>query len=162
MAERLTPNSRVFLRDQIARVFGDRDSRIKFERMLQDLTEAIPGSVNAHADELESLDGDIANLVARVEALEALGGGAAVVAGSLVVTVPAGKLEHTETVAVPEVQAGMSVTVSLAAHEDDDENTAEMLGIAAMSASAGAGSITLTIAFTEPTSGEIRFNYLAA
>lgn len=161
MADRLTPNSRVFLRDQIARVFPDRDSRIKFERMLKDLTESIPASVNGHADELEGLDEDVADLVARVEALEALGG-AEILTGSLVVTVPAGHLEHTETVAAPEVQAGMGITLSLAAHDDDDENTAEMLGISAMGAAAGDGSITITIAFTEPTTGEIRFNYLAA
>lgn len=87
----------------------------------------------------------------------------AFVSGQIVVTVPApGRREHSEAVAAASVTAGMRVLLSLGAHADDDENSAEMLGVEAMEALAGPGSVTATLAFAEPTSGPIRLNYLAA
>lgn len=86
----------------------------------------------------------------------------AVVSGQIVVTVPApGRLEHSETVAAASVTAAHRLLLSLGAHADSDENSAEMLGIDAMEGAAGTGSITATLAFAEPTSGPIRLNYLA-
>lgn len=86
----------------------------------------------------------------------------AVVSGQIVVTVPApGRLEHSETVAAASVTGAHRLLLSLGAHDDADENSAEMLSIDAMEGAAGAGTITAMLAFAERTSGPIRLNYLA-
>lgn len=89
------------------------------------------------------------------------GGESSVVVGSAVLTVPFGSFWHTESVAAA-VTSGMTVTPSIGRHADTDENSDEMLAVNALIASAGVGAITFGIAFSEPTSGPVRVNYMAA
>jgi hypothetical protein len=75
----------------------------------------------------------------------------------LTVTVPQpGRLEHVETVALAGATSASRVMLSLAPHTDDDENSAEMLAIDAMSAETGTGAATITLSFPEITSGPIK------
>lgn len=90
------------------------------------------------------------------------GGGGGLVSGQIVVTVPApGRIEHIETLAAASVTGSMRILLSVGPHADTDENTAEMLSIDAMEGLPGTGTITATLAFSEPTAGPIRLNYLA-
>lgn len=84
------------------------------------------------------------------------GGGASVV--PLQVTVPNSRIEYSVTEAFPGMLPTYSIGLMLAAHADTDENGAEMLDIRAMSATAGTDTLTIDIAFGEPTAGLIRLN----
>ena len=64
--------------------------------------------------------------------------------------------------ALADIASSDSIMVAIADHADTDENAAEMLSLDAMSASAGTGQITVTMAFREPTSGPIKLNWSAA
>lgn len=80
---------------------------------------------------------------------------------TVTVTVPARRMEHTETVPFAGCTALKLLLVSLAAHADTDENDAELLDVSGMSAIPGTDAATITVAFREPTSGPIKFNLLA-
>lgn len=90
------------------------------------------------------------------------GGGSTVVTGSVTVTVPHRSTEHSQTVSAVGVLPTMQVTLQLAKQPDSAENDATMLDIQACSAAAGAGSITVDLAFGERTSGPIIFNFIAS
>ena len=107
------------------------------------------------------------------------GGGvtASYAAGTVTVNVPGGAgsfgltqsvvtvnqaLEWTETVTAVGVTATQKIMASIAAHDDTDENDAEMLDILAMSATAGTGQITFDLGFSQVTSGPIKINWVAA
>ncbi len=82
--------------------------------------------------------------------------------GVATITVPApGRLEWSETAAVAGVSAGQKVLVSLGAHLDSDENSAELLDVAGLEAVAGTDSITFTASFDSMTSGAINLHYMA-
>ena len=82
--------------------------------------------------------------------------------GQATVTVPNNRLEHSETVTATGVTGSSRIFLTVAPHDDADENDAEMLDIAAMSAAPGANQITVELAFTTPTAGPIKFNWMAA
>ena len=79
--------------------------------------------------------------------------------GQVILVVPAGGEGASQTFAVPGVVGANVVTVSIAQHPDSDENSEEMLSVDALSASAGTDSITVTLALSEPTGGNVRINY---
>ncbi|MCA3303635.1 MAG: hypothetical protein INF98_15845 [Roseomonas sp.] len=89
-------------------------------------------------------------------------GGTTLTSGTATVTVPNNRLEWSETVAATGVTGTNRILLSVAPHVDADENDAEMLDIAAMSAAPGTGQITVTLAFSEPTAGPIKLNWMAA
>jgi hypothetical protein len=92
---------------------------------------------------------------------QAAGGGSGGLAATVTVTVPNNRIEHTETVTFTGCTGTKTVVVTLAPTVDTDENTAEMLDIAGVSATPGTDAATLTMAFREPTSGPIKFNLVA-
>lgn len=82
--------------------------------------------------------------------------------GSTYFTVPSTSgYEWTETVAAAGIASGQKILISLGAHSDSDENTAEMLDISCIEAIAGTDQITISASFRERTAGIIRFNYMA-
>lgn len=86
-----------------------------------------------------------------------------IVSGVFVATLPSGSgvFEHFQTIAAPGVTAGMEVQIQPASHANTDENDVSMLSIESMGADAGAGSISVTLAFSELTAGPIRLSYIA-
>ena len=87
---------------------------------------------------------------------------ATAIVGQVVVTVPANRLEHSQTVTFTGCDPSRFVTASVGPHTDSDENNAEMLDINALSVSAGTNQATVTLSFREPTSGPVRINLMAA
>lgn len=85
-----------------------------------------------------------------------------ILTGLATVTVPNNAIEHSQTVTATGVTASSRVFLSIAPHDDADENDAEMLDIAAMSAAPGTNQITVELAFTEPHAGAIKINWMAA
>lgn len=90
------------------------------------------------------------------------GGGGSLTITQSVVTVTSPALEWIETVAAVGVTSTQKIMPFIAAHDDTDENDAEMLDILAMSATAGTNQITFDIGFSQVTSGPIKINWVAA
>lgn len=90
-----------------------------------------------------------------------LDGLTATLSGTATITVPANSFEDTETVAATGVTGASRVNVWLAPHDDSDENSPELLDIAAMQATPGSGTITVTMAFLTKTSGPIKLQWSA-
>jgi hypothetical protein len=86
----------------------------------------------------------------------------AIATGLATVTVPNNALSHSETVTATGVTGASRIFLTVAPHDDADENDAEMLDIAAMSAAPGTNQITVEMAFTTPTAGPIKINWMAA
>lgn len=84
------------------------------------------------------------------------------VKGVATVTVPNNSLQWAETVTATGVVPADMVLVGIGAHVDADENDAEMLDVAGLSATAGTDQITVTMAFTTPTAGAIKISWMAA
>jgi len=82
--------------------------------------------------------------------------------GVATITVPGWRRSHTQTIAAPGVTALDRIIASLGAMGPTYQNTAELLDIAALSAVAGADTITFTAAFTVPASGPIPINWSAS
>jgi hypothetical protein len=89
--------------------------------------------------------------------------GASPASGTATLTIadPAGRLEHQETVSAPGVTPVSRLFVSLAPTSDADENDPELTDLLALSASPGAGTLTITAAFDTAMSGPIKFNWSA-
>lgn len=86
----------------------------------------------------------------------------ALVSGAVAVTVPQpGRMEWQETVSATGVTAAHRVLLSVGAHADSDENSAELLDVSAMEATAGTNQIAVAMSFAAMTAGVIRLNYLA-
>jgi hypothetical protein len=79
-----------------------------------------------------------------------------------VVTVPASSYTHSETLAALGLTPASVVLPSLAAHADTDENSEELLDLVTLTAKAGTGTVTVSLAFATPTTGPIRVNYIAS
>jgi hypothetical protein len=92
--------------------------------------------------------------------IDASGGGG--LAGQATVTVPNNRLEWSQTVTATGVTGTDVIFLSVAPHDDADENDAELLDIAAMSAAPGTNQITVELAFTTRTAGPIKLNWMAA
>lgn len=93
--------------------------------------------------------------------IDAAGGGGGL-AGQATVTVPNNSLEWSQTVTATGVTGTDVIFLSVAPHDDADENDAELLDIAAMSAAPGTNQITVELAFTTRTAGPIKINWMAA
>ena len=89
------------------------------------------------------------------------GGGTTVFKGAGVVTVPAGSFDAEASFTAAGVTGGMVAMASLAKHLDADENNEELLSVSAIRATAGAGAVAVYMAFSEPTSGPVRINWMA-
>lgn len=99
---------------------------------------------------------------AEADALyEPIGGGS--LGGVATITLPTlrGSFEHSETVAAIGVTAANRIFLSLAPSSDTEENCAEMLDIVAFDATPSTDEITITAAFSQPTSGPINLNWSA-
>ena len=86
----------------------------------------------------------------------------AIVTGLATVTVPNNSLSHSQTVTATGVTGSSRVFLSIAPHDDADENDAELLDVAAMSAAPGTDQITVEMAFLTKTAGAIKINWMAA
>lgn len=86
------------------------------------------------------------------------GGG---LAGQVILNVPNNSISASASLAASGVTAESIVLIGLAPHTDADENTAEMIDLAAVSATPGEDMITVTAAFLTPHAGPIRFNWSA-
>lgn len=91
--------------------------------------------------------------------IAASGGG---LSGQATVTVPNNRIEWSETVTATGVTGASRIFLTVAPHVDADENDAEMLDIAAMSAAPGTDQITVELAFPTPAAGPIKINWMAA
>lgn len=89
------------------------------------------------------------------------GGGTTFFKGAGVITVPAGSFDAEASFAADGVNGAMVAMASLAKHSDADENSEELLSVSAIRAAAGAGSVSVFMAFSEPTSGPVRINWMA-
>ncbi len=81
--------------------------------------------------------------------------------GSTVVTVTGNQVSWEQTVTATGVTPVNGIILSVAHHLDEDENSAEMLDVSAMSASAGTDQITVLMSFSTPTTGPIKLNWIA-
>jgi hypothetical protein len=82
--------------------------------------------------------------------------------GLVTITVPKpGRFEWAETVAATGVTASNRIVLSIGAHADSDENSAELLDVGAIEATAGTNQISITASFDTKTDGPIKLNYLA-
>lgn len=90
------------------------------------------------------------------------GGGGGVLKGTAAVTPVGFGYEAEATVTVTGAAAGMVVMVSVAPHDDADENHESMLAIAALRGTAGTDQVTLFAAFSEPTAGPVKLSYMVA
>ena len=104
---------------------------------------------------------DFASAAQGVLAGTALQPGDLGLSGVATITVPGWRRLHIETIAVPGITALDRIMASLGAMGPTDQNTAELLEIAALSAVAGADEITFTAAFAVPASGPIPLNWSA-
>lgn len=91
----------------------------------------------------------------------AAGGGGGGPSGSVVITMGEDQYTLVQTVAVIGVTPANIIMCGLGAFTDNDENSAEFLDVAAISAAAGTDQITVTASFTTPTAGAIRINWSA-
>lgn len=145
-----------------------------------DLQGALNGKANTSHTHLAAAITDFAEAVDdRVAALLVQGSGvtltyddvagtltvsaaASILSGQAVITVPNNRLEWSETVTATGVTPANRIFPSIAPHDDADENDAEMLDVAAMSVAAGTNQITVEMAFSTPTAGPIKINWMAA
>lgn len=86
---------------------------------------------------------------------------ASVLNGLATATVPTAQLEWTETLAATGVTGSSRIFLGLAPTVDSDENDIETLNLVALAGTPGTNTITVTLAFGEPTSGPIKLNWSA-
>lgn len=75
-------------------------------------------------------------------------------------TIAVSGIQVNATVSVPGVLSTNKIIVSLASHDDTDENSEEMLDLHALAGKAATDSITFSGSFEEYTSGNIKVNYM--
>lgn len=145
MAERLSPGTQQFRRDLIVRSFPDRDAQIRFERMVRDLAENIPGVVNSHAEDVEQLRADVDDLQARVDELEQEDGNR----GVAVIDFGA-EASHMASVVVTGQDAITAEDTATAwfVQEASEDQGADAHAMAAALISLSAGSVTPGVGFT--------------
>ncbi len=92
------------------------------------------------------------------------GTNASVLRGVVEVTLPSGGgvLEHTQTVAAEGVTTGSVISVSLAPHNDVDENSPELLDLSSISATPLTNQLAVTLTFATRTSGVVKLAYVGA
>lgn len=88
-------------------------------------------------------------------------GATKVLSGSATITIAANSIEDVETVTATGVTSSSLVDIWLAPHTDSDENSPELLDIAALQATPGTDQLTITMAFLTPTSGPIKLQWSA-
>ena len=87
--------------------------------------------------------------------------GTSPLSGQVVLTVPNNAIHATGTLAATGVTGSSVVMIGLAPHTDADENDIELIDLAAVSATPGTDTITVTAAFLTPHAGPIRFYWSA-
>jgi len=101
--------------------------------------------------------------IADVTGLQtALDNSASVISGTATVTIvsTSGLLEHSQVVALSGVTSSSRVQLSLAPHLDDDENSHEMLDVVSLTAIPSTDQFEVYAAFSQPTSGPVKLNYM--
>lgn len=88
-------------------------------------------------------------------------GGGSGLSGTATVTVPDNSFQHDVTVAAVGVTALSRMFLSLGVMLDTDENSPDMLDIAFIGATPGAGTLRIILGFTTQTSGPIPINWSA-
>lgn len=81
--------------------------------------------------------------------------------GTVALTVPNNAIEATETLTATGVTASDVVILTVAPHSDSDENSVDLIDLAAVSATPGTNQITVTASFLTPHAGIVRFNWSA-
>lgn len=81
--------------------------------------------------------------------------------GQVVVTISNNSLGHEQVVSAAGILPTDYVVISLAGHADADENAVDMIDLVAMAATPGTGQITVAMAFSAPTAGAIKLNWMA-
>lgn len=76
-------------------------------------------------------------------------------------SVPNNAVEATETLTATGVTPSNVVMLTLAPHSDSDENSVDLIDLAAVSATPGTNQITVTASFLTPHAGLVRFNWSA-
>lgn len=97
------------------------------------------------------------HIIADVTGLQAAldGKEAAFLSGAATITVPNARYEHEQAVSVVGIVPGNRIAAWLAPGVDSDENTADLLDIRSLAATAGTDQITFAASFGERTSGPI-------
>lgn len=87
--------------------------------------------------------------------------GGATLSGTTQIIVPADALEHRQSVTAPGITPASRLFVILAPVPDSAENDPELIDLLTLSASPGTDTITVSITFSQPTSGPIFLNWSA-
>jgi len=103
---------------------------------------------------------DVQAGVAQLEAAIAAIGPSTALAGEAIITAANG-FEVNQTVAAVGMTATKKVIISSAGYLDSDENDAEMLDIADVSAFPGTDTLTFVASFSTLTNGPLKFNWSA-
>ena len=105
-------------------------------------------------------EGGIQDLRARLAAVEGNSGGGALVGIGTITAQPGDKAAF-GTIAATGVTSNKLVLAWLASTGPADENEPEWLSVNSISAAAGSDTVTVSITFAEPVSGEIKINWSA-
>lgn len=103
----------------------------------------------------------IADVTGLQTALDGKADAGAMLSGVATVTVPNNSLEWSQTVAATGVTPSSIIVPQIAPHSDADENDAELLDIAAVSAAPGTDQITFTLAFASRAAGPVKLAWRA-
>jgi hypothetical protein len=100
---------------------------------------------------------------ATVSEVAALGGAGGVLKGSSFATLPSGDglFEWNETIPAFGVSPSSIIFLSLASHENDDENDPEFIDLLSLVGQAGTDEISVTLSFGSKTSGVVKLNWSA-
>ena len=133
---------------------------------VSDLAGAVRDKINLMVPRLVPAGGAVGEVLTKTSATDFDAGWQAAPAsaplkGTSSVTVPLATFTHVETIAALVVTPAMLIFLALGAHAETDENSAEMLDIAALSGAAGTDQITITLNFAAATSGPVNLNWSA-
>ena len=85
----------------------------------------------------------------------------AILGGVAVITLPGWRRSHRQTIAAVGVTPAHRISAALGAFAETDINSPDLLDVSALSVAPGTDQITITAAFTSPTSGPIPINWSA-
>lgn len=80
--------------------------------------------------------------------------------GQLVLSVPAGSVDHFQVFSVAGMTTAMRVLLAIAPHSDVDENHESMIDVSSLSGETGNGQLIVRAGFSSQTSGPVRINYM--
>jgi hypothetical protein len=110
---------------------------------------------------LDELGTAIGQRIKAVRDLIGIGGGAALSGQTTIILPSTGGIEHIQTVAAAGVTPANRIMVTLAPHEDGDENHELWLDLVALTGRAGNDQITILAAFSTRTAGPVKLIWSA-